>query len=110
MTVPRTLRATVLSQPMASEQRRAEGLGAVLGPRQDGQQRSTTVPHGQPNRQLVSRIGRDRAGRPYMACKRSEPESSWSRRLGKRSGWLAVSRDELSGGPAKGVCDPLSKG
>jgi hypothetical protein len=29
------------------------------------------VPYGQPNRQLDSRIGRDRTGSPYMACKRS---------------------------------------
>jgi hypothetical protein len=68
------------------------------------------VPSGQSEPQLSSHIGRNEAEGPYMACKRSEPESSWSRRLGKRSGWLAVRRDELSGGPAKGVCDPLSKG
>ena len=38
--------------------------GAVLGPRN---QRSITVPNGQPNPQLDSRIGRDRFSCPYMA-------------------------------------------
>ena len=69
MTVPRTLRATVRSQPMASEQRRQQDTGAVLGPRQDGQQRSITVPNGQLQPQVDSHIGRNRAGRPYMAFK-----------------------------------------
>jgi hypothetical protein len=46
-------------------------VGAVVGPRASGQQWSTTVPSGQPNRQLLSRIGRDGAAGLYMACKGS---------------------------------------
>jgi hypothetical protein len=52
MTVPRMLRATVRSEPMASEQRT--------------QQRSITAPNGQSQHQVDSHIGRSRAGRPYI--------------------------------------------
>ena len=48
-----------------------ERAGAATGPRASGQQRSITVRNGQPNLQLVSHIGRDRAAVPYMACKGS---------------------------------------
>jgi hypothetical protein len=43
--------------------------GAVVGPRDSGQQRSITGPSGQPQPQVDSRIGRDRSSGPYMACK-----------------------------------------
>jgi hypothetical protein len=55
MIVPRTLRRTTRSQHWhLSREGPARAPGAVLGPRDSGQQRSITVPHGQPNRQLVS--------------------------------------------------------
>jgi hypothetical protein len=59
--------------------------GTVVGPRDSGQQRSITVPHGQPNLKFVSWIGRDGAAGPCMACKRSR----WAPR-GIRS-WAARS-------------------
>jgi hypothetical protein len=40
-----------------------------MGPRACGQQRSITVPNGQPNLQLDDRIGRNRAAVPYMAAR-----------------------------------------
>jgi hypothetical protein len=54
--------------------------------RTSGYSRSTTVPSGQPNPQLDSHIGRDRAGRPYMAYKRSRCAPSGSRH-GRRCGF-----------------------
>jgi hypothetical protein len=42
-----------------------------MGPRDSGQQRSITVPHGQSEPQFDSRIGRYRAAGLYMACKGS---------------------------------------
>ena len=49
MTVPRTLRLTVRSQPNSMRaERGSKDTGAVLGPRQGGQQRSITVLNGQP--------------------------------------------------------------
>ena len=71
MTVPRTLRATVRSQLMTDGRAIRRDPGAVVGPRDSGQLRSTTVPHGQSQPQLGSRIGRDGVEGPYMACKGS---------------------------------------
>ena len=49
----------------------SSSAGAVVGPRNSGYSRSTTVPSGQSAPQLNSRIGRHRAAGPYMACKGS---------------------------------------
>jgi hypothetical protein len=51
-------------------------LGAVLGPRDSGQQRSTTVPHRQPTPSSSAIIGGEGAAGPYMACKESRHGSA----------------------------------
>jgi hypothetical protein len=47
------------------------GARAALGPRQDGQQRSTAVPSGRSEPQVVRAQEASQATVPYMACKRS---------------------------------------
>jgi hypothetical protein len=67
----RRLKGAPALQPAALSSATLVIAGAVLGPRNCGYSRSTTVTSGQSEPQLNSHIGRDEAEGPYMACKRS---------------------------------------